>query len=667
MIAWRKRSPRVATLSTPLTPSQVAWLMAVAACALLPHASHLPTWLDAVAMLLFTWRIAQWKLRWPGAGRVVKLLVVVACCIGVTLTFGRLFGREPGVALLTLLLVLKLHELRSARDGHTIVLLGYFMLLAAFLYSQTPAMAAALAVSMTVITAALIALNGPPATVRALLRQAGLMLAQALPFMLVLFVLFPRVPGPLWGLPADAYGATSGLSDSMAPGSISRLSLSGEIAFRARFDGAVPDARERYWRGPVLTDFDGRTWRQGDSARRIGDTLPPHSPGGTAMVYEVTLEPHNKNWLFALETLSALPPRTRISDDGQLLAGEVVRNRRRDRFESIPDARPGRDEWSGYLDAARRLPAGSNPRARELASRLHAQAGGDAAAISAALQMFRREAFVYTLTPPLLGEDGIDAFLFDTRRGFCEHYAGAFVFLMRAAGIPARVVTGYQGGERNEIDDYVVVRQSDAHAWAEVWLPDEGWRRVDPTAAILPSRVERGLAGMAAGEPVPFIARRDLGWLRSLRLRWEAANNGWNQWVLSYDQDTQRELLRRLGMPSPDWRLLTAWMAGLCALLAIALTAWAMRRGLARDPLAGAWTDIHRALRPLGLGRDDWEGPMDYAARVARVRPDLAKDVAQACRLYADARYGTSPPLQAARELRACARALRRKRMQAAS
>jgi hypothetical protein len=206
------------------------------------------------------------------------------------------------------------------------------------------------------------------------------------------------------------------------------------------------------------------------------------------------------------------------------------------------------------------------------------------------------------------------------------------------------------------------VRQSDAHAWAEVWLQGEGWRRVDPTAAILPSRIERGLADLPAGEPVPFVARVDLGWLRALRHQWEAANNSWNQWVLSYDQQKQRELLSRLGMAQPDWRLMTMWLASLCALFALALTLWAMRRTVSTDALARAWNAVDRALRPAGLGREAWEGPLDYAARIGRLRPDLAPVLAQACRLYSDARYGAAPPAAAARELKACARALRRQR-----
>ncbi|WP_018409999.1 transglutaminase TgpA family protein [Methyloversatilis thermotolerans] len=650
-----------ATKDEALGRARVAWLMAVAACALAPHAEYLPPWLDAVALLLFIWRLAQWHLGWPGASRAVKILVVIACCAGVALSFGRLFGREPGVALLTLLLVLKLHELRSVRDGHTVVLLGYFMLLAAFLDSQEPAIAVLLFGSMVVITAALIALTGPPAAVGALLRRSAFMLLQATPFMLVLFVLFPRVPGPLWGLPVDAHGARSGLSDSMEPGSISQLSLSGEIAFRARFDGALPARRELYWRGPVLTDFDGRVWRQGASARQVGRALPG-SLEGTRTAYEITLEPHGKPWLFALESVAALPADARITDDWQVVRRDVVRDRRRDRFESVTSARPGRDEWSGWLKAARQLPASGNPRARALAQSLRDQADSDAEVVAAALHLFRREPYVYTLTPPLLGSDAVDQFMFETRRGFCEHYAGAFVFLMRAAGVPARVVTGYLGGELNPVDNFIVVRQSEAHAWAEVWLAEEGWRRVDPTAAILPERVERGLAALPSSEPVPFAARLDAGWLRALRHRLDAANNAWNQWVLSYDQQKQRELLARMGMQQPDWQTLTAWMASLCAAFAIVLTLWALRRQRREDPLARAWRTFGKRMARTGLPREDWEGPLDYAARVARQRPELAGIADAAATLYAAARYGGADAATAARDIRTLTASLRRHR-----
>lgn len=257
------------------------------------------------------------------------------------------------------------------------------------------------------------------------------------------------------------------------------------------------------------------------------------------------------------------------------------------------------------------------------------------------LDHFRKENYFYTLTPPLLGENSIDQFMFETRRGFCEHYASAFVFAMRAAGIPARVVTGYQGGERNPVDGYLIVRQSDAHAWAEVWLESKGWVRVDPTAAVAPNRIEAGLASaVPAGEPLPFLVRSDLSWLRQLRFRWEAVTNTWNQWVLGYDPVRQREVLARLGMREPDWKAMTAAMAVLCGLLLLGLTVWALHKRVRTDPTVRDWNNLSRKLSRIGLARQDWEGPADYAQRVALARPELSGPLRAITELYIDLRYG---------------------------
>jgi hypothetical protein len=269
------------------------------------------------------------------------------------------------------------------------------------------------------------------------------------------------------------------------------------------------------------------------------------------------------------------------------------------------------------------------------------------------LDHFRNESFFYTLTPPLLGENGIDQFLYDTRRGFCEHFASAFVFAMRAAGIPARVVTGYQGGEHNPVDGYLIVRQSDAHAWAEVWLAGKGWTRVDPTAAIAPSRIEAGLASaISAAEPLPFLVRTDLSWLRQLRFRWEAVGNAWNQWILGYNPQRQREVLKHLGMREPDWKAMTAAMAALCGLLLLGLTVWVLHKRIRLDPTVRAWNRLSRKLSRVGLARKDWEGPADYARRVALSRPELAKPMAVIAALYIGLRYGRLSGTEPQRRLR---------------
>ena len=450
-------------------------------------------------------------------------------------------------------------------------------------------------------------------------------------------------------MPADAYSGMSGLSDSMTPGSISNLSLSGEIAFRARFEGEIPPKPQLYWRGPVLRLFDGRTWRSGIQQEKV-------SPGGTAtestVRYTVTLEPHNKPWLFALEMPLAPPSGAIVSREYQVLSKTPVRSRLRYDMQSHIGFVPGADEAETVLRRHLDLP-GNNPRTRALAEQWRREAAQDEAVIRRMLDHFRMEQFFYTLTPPLLGENSIDQFLFETRRGFCEHYASAFVFAMRAAGIPARVVTGYQGGERNPVDGYLIVRQSDAHAWAEVWLEGKGWTRVDPTAAVAPNRIEAGLASaVPAGEPLPFLVRADLSWLKQLRFRWEAISNTWNQWVLGFDPQRQRELLSRLGMRQPDWKAMTAAMAVLCGLLLLGLTAWALHRRARIDPVQRAWNRLSRRLARIGLARQAWEGPADYTQRVAQARPELSPALAAIAGLYIDLRYGKLAGKEARRKLR---------------
>lgn len=635
--------------SPSLTRSQELWLLACAVLTLAPDVAHAPAWLLAAVAMALLWRAAIWWRRAALPPRWLLSFLVLAGSAGVFFTYRQFFGKDPGIALLILFLALKLLEMRRLRDGLAVVFLCYFLLLTHFLNEQGMDVAGLTLLALVVITAALSSLAHAGRHVVDHLRLSTLMLAQAAPFMLVLFLLFPRVQGPLWGMPANAYSGMSGLSDSMTPGSISNLSLSGEIAFRARFEGEIPPKPQLYWRGPVLRLFDGRTWRSGTQQEKV-------SPGGTTtestVRYTVTLEPHNKPWLFALEMPLAPPPGAIVSREYQVLSKTPVRSRLRYDMQSHIGFVPGADEAETVLRRHLELP-GNNPRTRALAEQWRREAAQDEAVIRRMLDHFRMEQFFYTLTPPLLGENSIDQFLFVTRRGFCEHYASAFVFAMRAAGIPARVVTGYQGGERNPVDGYLIVRQSDAHAWAEVWLEGKGWTRVDPTAAVAPNRIEAGLASaVPAGEPLPFLVRADLSWLKQLRFRWEAITNTWNQWVLGYDPQRQRELLSRLGMRQPDWKAMTAAMAVLCGLLLLGLTAWALRRRARIDPVQRAWNRLSRRLARIGLARQAWEGPADYTQRVAQARPELSPALAAIAGLYIDLRYGKLAGKEARRKLR---------------
>ncbi len=634
-----------------LARSQELWLLACSVLTLVPGVEHIPHWLTAAAGLALAWRAAIWWRRASLPPRWLLTFLVFSGSLGVFLTYRQFFGKDPGVALLILFLVLKLLEMRRLRDGLAVIFLCYFLLLTHFLDAQGLDVAGFTLAALLGITAALSGLAHAGRPVLAHLRLSALMLAQATPFMLLLFLLFPRVQGPLWGMPADAYSGMSGLSDTMSPGSISQLSLSGEIAFRAHFEGDIPPKHQLYWRGPVLRLFDGRTWRAGAQTEKVS---LPDTAAGTRVRYAMTLEPHNKPWLFALEVPSSAPPAAIVSSEFQVLSKLPVRNRLRYEMQALPDFVPGAEESQASLHGYLGLPA-NNPRTRALVGQWRREAATDEAVVRRMLDFFRAENFFYTLTPPLLGDNSIDQFLFETRRGFCEHYASAFVFAMRAAEIPARVVTGYQGGERNPVDGYLIVRQSDAHAWAEVWLEGRGWLRVDPTAAVAPSRIEAGLAAaVPAGEPLPFIVRADLSWLRQIRFRWEAVTNTWNQWVLGYTPERQREFLSRLGMREPDWRKMTAVMAALCGLLLLGLTAWMLHNRTRLDPIVRAWNRLSRKLSRIGLARKAWEGPADYARRVTLARPELAQPLLTIATLYIDLRYGRlggKQPIQKLRRL----------------
>ena len=649
----------------PLDAGTVPWLLAVALATAVPHAGNVPPWLAALVGGALFWRGVLWSRKGTLPARWQLALFVIAGVAGIGWEYRTLFGRDAGVALLVFFMALKPLEMRAQRDAIVVVMLGFFLLLTHYFYSQTIPTGLWLITSATLLTATLIRIHGGRQPPLAILRYAGLMLIQALPFMLIAFMLFPRVSGPLWGLPQDAHAGLSGLSERMAPGSLNDLILSGSIAFRVKFDGEVPDQSHLYWRGPVFNDYDGQNW----SAVRTGQgfqqaTEPTQRPPtiesrGKPYRYVLTLEPHNQRWLLALDLPLVLPKDAVLAPTLETLTRERIRARTRFTFASAVDFAANRNESEALLKRAQTLPPGINPRARTLATEWKATFKSPQLISNAALLYFRQEPFRYTLRPPLLGQQAIDEFLFTTRSGFCEHYASAYVFLMRAAGIPARVVAGYQGGEINPVDGYLTVRQSDAHAWAEIWVEGQGWIRVDPTAAVAPSRIESGIeAALPASDPLPAIIRIETDWLRDLRNRWEAANNAWNQWVLGYNPERQREVLSRLGLSDPDWRTMTATLAVLCGIALLVVTAWTLIHRRPATPAQRAWAAFCRQMARRGLAREPWEGPLAFAARVADVQPGHAALANEAARLFADLHYGTGTAEQLHR-LKQCTRRLK--------
>jgi transglutaminase-like putative cysteine protease len=383
--------------------------------------------------------------------------------------------------------------------------------------------------------------------------------------------------------------------------------------------------------------LDGNSWRP-YVGRRIAEQIETISP---PIDYETTIEAHNQRWLLALDAPTSLPPDSSLN--GVLAANlkDAIVSRQRFRLSASLDYRFNLQEDSEVLRRNLALPKGLNPKTQSLAKQWHSNGDSPDTIIRNALEMFARD-FYYTLRPPLLGRHSVDEFLFNTQRGFCEHYSAAFVVLMRSAGIPARVIGGYQGGEHNPVDGYLVVRQSDAHAWTEVWLENRGWIRVDPTAAVSPSRIEAGIAdALDIGEPLPALIQNRIEWLRSARYRWEAINNAWNQQILGYNPQRQRELLKRLGLPDNDWRSLAIILATICALLLGSLTAWTLYHRPHLDPATRLWHKALRHLKRRQVNSQPWETPLDILQRVKAEQPELAKPFERVVEAYLLTRYGS--------------------------
>ena len=651
-------------------------VLLVAAASVAPLLPHLPGWVGALTAALLLWRalLAAGGRALPSRGLLAAVLALAVA--GTLVQFRTVFGRDPGVSLVSMLLALKLLEqapsdareashvpgARRRRDAYVVFNLGLFCVFAQFLFTQSaPAAAWMLLCTLGWITALLDAnlpARRPPLTRR--LALGARLIGLGLPLTVALFVLFPRLAGPLWSLP-DTHVAASGLPSSMDAGSIARLALSDSVAFQVRFHGPRPQQRAMYWRGPVLGHFDGTRWTSLAPARAAGDG-DGGSDGaalrdtGERVRYTVTLSPTQRSFAFALDAPAGAPalvgqPGTtlRVLPDLELRASRDLTRVTRYTVDSWLRYRYGADESAARLRAMLQLPDGDDPRTVALGRQLRQRfgAGGARAVAEAALRMFHDQPFRYSLHPGRYsGPDSIDQFLFQRRVGFCEHYAQAFVVLMRAAGIPARIVTGYQGGSENPIDGMWVVRQRDAHAWAEYWVRGSGWVDADPTAMVDPARVDRSGQTLQAREPLLGLAMLGPGDPRALRMLrdvGDALGETWNQWVLDYGQTRQRRLLSRLGLHRPG----SAQLASASALsVSLALAAGALWLLLGRervhlDPWQRSYALLRRRLRRAGVHA----GPAEPPAALAR-RLHGAPGMAAACELLRDlerARYGVSP------------------------
>ncbi|MBT9551933.1 MAG: DUF3488 domain-containing transglutaminase family protein [Hydrogenophaga sp.] len=598
--------------SLPRDTRDTLFLLAVIGWVVFMQIGHIPWWCTALTAGVLVWRGVLTLRGRPLPGWRWRIGLLALTLVATWLTHRTLLGRDAGVTLIVVLLALKTLELRARRDAFVVFFLGFFTLLTHFFYSQSLLTAAGILIALLGLLTALVNAHMPvgrPPLAQAARIAAG-MAALGAPIMLVAFMLFPRL-SPLWGVPGDGMEGRSGLSGKMRVGQIAELVLDDRVAFRVRFDTAAPPQRDLYFRGPVLTDFDGVEWRPLRSA------FPPHmelqadlAVAGEPIRYEVTMEPHQRPWVFLLEAANQAPElpgmRAFMTPELQWFTRRPMTELVRYRAEAYTQFRHGPLEPALALQDQIQLPAGFNPRTLELAQQLRREHGtgpaSSAALIRAALERLRTGGYTYTLDPGVYGQHTADEFWFDRREGFCEHIASSFVILMRALDIPARIVTGYQGGELNGVDGYWTVRQRDAHAWAEVWLQGQGWVRVDPTSAVAPGRTgsldrlraPQGAIASAIGSIDPGTAQR-------LREVWEAINNGWNQWVLNYTQGKQLDLLKHIGFESPSWTDLAYVLIGVVVLVSLAGAGWTLWERQQHDPWLRLLARSRQRLQGLGL------------------------------------------------------------------
>jgi transglutaminase-like putative cysteine protease len=621
--------------------ASLPWTMGALAVSLAPHIPYLPFWISGGFIGCAVWRYVIERRRRMLPSRWVRGGLALVCFLGVFGTYSSISGVGPGSALLAIMAALKLLETRKRRDQFVLLFISIFLVMSSLLREQFLwSLPYVIGSTLIILTAWLRMSAGATETAKQSFTTSGRLLLYAAPLAIAMWVLFPRLSSPFWAVPIDTSRATSGLSDTMSPGDISSLSMSDEVAFRVRFDGEVPESRDLYWRGLVMTRFNGRTWT--GSEPRVGTPVEDQiSFRGEAVSYELTLEPTRQQWVFALDMPKEWSiERAFMGPQQQLVHVTPIEQRVAYRVTSYPDYVVQARLPSIYRKWYLSVPDDGNRRSAELARQMREEAGSDTAYIEAVLAKFHDEEYFYTLQPPPLGSNPVDRFLFDTRQGFCEHYASAFAFMMRSAGIPSRIVLGYQGGEINPIGGHLIVRQSDAHAWTEVWLERYGWYRIDPTAAVAPERIEYGTRGATldgVGELWGFTAPPQF--LQDLTMTWDALNAKWNEWVLGYGPETQSKFLEWLGMVDPNWRKMLLTLVGSVVALILMISAFMMLRY--RPPAKDRASILYnKFIRKTGLRRNVGETEQKFALRAATDSSLPFDCVTSVTGAYLDARYG---------------------------
>ncbi len=628
--------------------------------ATLPHTATLPVWISGWCVLMWGYLLASLRFGWPRPGRTLRLLLSIAGITGILVTYSTRPGPEAYLGLLAVMAGLKPFESSTHRDRMITVFVAYFIVISKLLQSETFAITLYMFFSVLVTTATLVHINNPSGDYRSGIKQAGTIMGQAAPLMIVMFLLFPRLEGSLIGMRHTGQAGT-GFSDQLSPGSISRLVENNDIAFRARFNGPVPEQDKLYWRGIVFTEFDGRSWKR---ASRVPELKEP-GQGAGMVAYSISLEPHNKRWLFVLDIPAETPSeKDRLYRDFSVQAGRTVTRKKRYEMLSHTEYRALAEGWG--VDAALRLPQHANPKTRQIGKRLASDTDDPEQIVEKGLDYLKKNGFSYTLEPPLLGNNPVDAFLFESRKGFCEHFASAFACLMRAAGVPARVVGGYLGGEINPFANYLIIRQSDAHAWVEVWYPHKGWTRVDPTLTVAPERLERGIeaafsdregeGGFAGKYLRPFTSFID-----RIKLGWDAVSLRWEAFFYAYSQAHQRAFFEKIGIYWRSWKgPLAALGLGLGLAAAItflyALIHFRSSAPTENDPVAKQYEKFCKKLETSGIEKPWGMGPKDFAEFALHRLPGHGDKIEMITDIYIRLRYKGEDDPAALQNLKALVR-----------
>jgi transglutaminase-like putative cysteine protease len=629
----------------PLNEAHLMALLVTIGLIALPHAFNLSISVFGLFCLLLCWRfICVWKKTWLPSPPLLFLLTLASMTL-LVVQHHTIFGRDAGTGMFIIALGLKLMELKKPKDITLVTYLTFIVAASQFLYLQNIFMAVYIFFVCCMLLGTLILMNSQRPQFRVAFKQSGLIIAQAIPFMIAMFIFFPRLEAPQWMLFSDKHGAKTGLSDTLEPGSISRLGKSAELVFRVNFSGPIPPPRERYWRGPVFSHTDGKRWTQIQNSKP--DTFKDSvKVSETPYHYTLLLEAQEKNWVFALDMPTKFPQNTTRNVKYQLLAKHHSNDRAEYKITSYPNFNTGiinDQENSENIQ----LPGKPSARIVQLVTQLDGYTEAPEQFINNLLNYFSQQEFHYTLQPPLMPENPIETFLFDIRSGFCSHYATAFVYLMRAAKIPARVVTGYQGGKFNKVGGFLEIRQANAHAWSEVWLDQRGWVRFDPTATVAPGRIEQDVnieLQIASGE-VNFIPVNNSNliakWIKQAGFLWDSVDYHWQRWVINYTSDSQANFLSALGIDKIATMLY--WIIGFIisfTVLLILLIFHKHRKPSA--PVLLIYSKFRSKIAKKGLILANGEGAKDFATRCKQNLPQLATRIDTITMLYLKIRYGKS-------------------------